>query len=60
MASAKNLAWLRETGRRYIIGAPKSELTKFAASLAAPSGWTVIRAGVDFKLTECADSGECC
>ncbi|EQD37319.1 transposase IS4 family protein, partial [mine drainage metagenome] len=26
MASAKNLAWLRASGRRYIIGAPKSEL----------------------------------
>lgn len=26
MASAANLAWLRQTGRRYIIGAPKSEL----------------------------------
>ena len=25
-ASAANLAWLRETGRRYIVGAPKSEL----------------------------------
>ena len=35
MASAENLAWLRETGRRYIIGAPKSELKKFAAELAA-------------------------
>jgi DDE family transposase len=33
MASAANLAWLRETGRRYIIGAPKSELKKFAAEL---------------------------
>ena len=29
MASAENLAWLRQTGRRYIIGAPKSELKKF-------------------------------
>ena len=28
MASAANLAWLRQTGRRYIIGAPKSELKK--------------------------------
>lgn len=27
MASAANLAWLRQTGRRYIIGAPKSELS---------------------------------
>ena len=34
MASADNLAWLRQTGRRYIIGAPKSELKKFAAELA--------------------------
>ena len=34
MASAANLAWLRATGRRYIIGAPKSELKKFAAELA--------------------------
>lgn len=58
MASAANLAWLRETGRRYIIGAPKSELKKFAASLATPSGWTAIRAGVEVKLTRCPDTGE--
>ena len=32
MASGENLAWLRQTGRRYIIGAPKSELKKFAAA----------------------------
>src|SRR6266851_5751684 len=30
MASSDNLTWLRQTGRRYIIGAPKSELKKFA------------------------------
>jgi len=35
MSSAENLAWLRQTGRRYIIGAPKAELRKFAAELAA-------------------------
>lgn len=58
MASAANLAWLRETGRRYIIGAPKSELKKFAASLATASGWTAIRAGVEVKLTRCPDTGE--
>ena len=29
MASAANLAWLREGTRRYIIGAPKAELKKF-------------------------------
>src|SRR5215467_4398792 len=38
MASAANLAWLRQTGRRYIIGAPKSEQKKFTAVLTA-DGW---------------------
>ena len=33
IASAENLAWLRQTGRRYVIGAPKSELKKFASNL---------------------------
>lgn len=58
MASAANLAWLRQTGRRYIIGAPKSELKKYAAELVTQSDWTVIRAGVEVKLTQCADTGE--
>ena len=39
VASAKNLAWLRQTSRRYIIGAPKSELKKFTAELVEPQGW---------------------
>src|SRR5246500_2575236 len=47
MASAQNLAWLRDTGRRYIIGAPKSELKKFAAELAAAAGWGTGPEGVE-------------
>lgn len=43
MASAANLAWLRQTGRRYIIGAPKAELRKFAAELATADGRREIR-----------------
>jgi transposase len=58
MASAENLAWLRETGRRYIIGAPKSELKQFASSLASTDGWRTIRDGVEVKLTDCPESGE--
>jgi transposase len=50
MASAKNLAWLRATGRRYIIGAPKSELKHCQAALAESTGWRVIREGVEVKL----------
>jgi transposase len=55
MASKENLAWLRATGRRYIIGAPKAELKRFAAALAAAAGW---REGVEVKLVRCPDTGE--
>jgi transposase len=58
MASAKNLAWLRDTGRRYIIGAPKSELKKYAASLAAADGWHKIREDIAVKLARCPETGE--
>jgi transposase len=58
MASAENLAWLRQTGRRYIIGAPKSELKKFAADLARPLGWRTIQEGVEVKLTRHPETGE--
>jgi transposase len=58
MASKENLAWLRETGRRYIIGAPKSELKRFAAPLAAAAGWRQVREGVEVKLARCPESGE--
>jgi transposase len=52
MASAANLAWLRESQRRYIIGAPKSELKKFAAELSG-AGWREIREGIEVKLARC-------
>jgi transposase len=58
MASAGNLAWLRETGRRYIIGAPKSELKSFASALAAPDGWRTVQEGIEVKLTRSPATGE--
>src|SRR5205807_1922955 len=58
MASADNLAWLRQTGRRYIIGAPKSELKKFAAELARPVGWRTVHEGVEVKLTRHPETDE--
>ena len=58
MASAANLAWLRQTGRRYIIGAPKSELRKFSADLAHPSGWHTVQQGVEVKLARHSGTGE--
>ena len=58
MASAVNLAWLRQTGRRYIIGAPKAQLRMFAAELATPDGWREIRDGIAVKLTRWPETGE--
>jgi transposase len=58
MASADNLAWLRSTGRRYIIGAPKSELKKFSSALAATDGWRTVHEGVEVKLTRHPETEE--
>jgi len=58
MASAENLAWLRQTGRRYIIGAPKSELKKFASALASSSGWRAVQKGVEVNLTRHPETDE--
>jgi len=58
MASADNLAWLRQTGRRYIIGAPKSELRKFGSELARPDGWRAVHEGVEVKLACHPETGE--
>lgn len=58
MASAANLAWLRQTGRRYIIGAPKSELKKFAAELGHLEGWRTVQEGVEVKLTRHPETDE--
>ena len=49
MTSAKNLAWLRQTGRRYLVGTPKSELRQWARQLTEPGDWQMVREGVDAK-----------
>src|ERR1700750_2548914 len=58
MASAANLAWLRQSGRRYIIGAPKSELKKFGAELARADGWRIVHEGVEVKLARHPETAE--
>src|SRR5262245_3107614 len=58
MSSKENLAWLQETGRRYIIGAPKSELKKFAGPLASTVGWRKVREDVEVKLARNPETGE--
>jgi transposase len=58
MSSRANLQWLRESGRRYIIGAPKSELKKHAHALAESRGWRKLREGVEVRLSRCAETGD--
>ena len=58
MSSRANLSWLRCSGRRYIIGAAKSELKKHAALLAETRGWRTLREGVEVRLTCCAETGD--
>ncbi len=58
MSSVDNLAWLRQTSRRYIIGAPKSELKKFTSELARPDGWRMVHEGVEVKLTRHRETEE--
>lgn len=49
MTSADNLEWLRETGRRYLVGTPKSELKKWASAIADARDWQAVRDGIEAK-----------
>src|SRR5213592_4677336 len=50
MMSTENVAWLQETGRRYLIGTPKSDLRKWAREIADATDWKSVRDGVEAKL----------
>ncbi|MGH7288713.1 MAG: IS1634 family transposase [Myxococcota bacterium] len=50
MSSAENVAWLQETKRRYLIGAPKGELKKWSREIAEAKDWRTVRGGVEAKL----------
>src|SRR5260370_28832159 len=49
MTSEANLEWLRETGRRYLVGTPKSELRKWARAIADARDWQMVREGIEAK-----------
>jgi transposase len=58
MASAANIAWLRASGRRYVLGTPKSELRKWAPALAERKHWREIREGIEVKLCAAPDGAK--
>jgi transposase len=49
MVSDENLIWMREGGRRYIVGCPKSELANYKDVLKDPNGWTELKGGVKVR-----------
>src|SRR6266699_3851802 len=50
MTSRQNLAWLQATGRRYLIGTPRAELTKWSTAIAATQDWQQLRDGIEVQL----------
>jgi transposase len=50
MVSEENVAWLQRTGRRYLLGAARSELAKWKPQLLDRTGWREVRDGVEVKL----------
>lgn len=57
MVSEKNLAFLRQSGRRYIIGTPRRDLRKFEQRL-LEHNWQRVREGVDVKLCASPDNAQ--
>jgi transposase len=58
MVSQRNLAWLRETGRRYVIGTPRSELRRWQREIASERDWQMIREDIEVKICPGAEGGE--
>ena len=57
MVSADNIAFLKQSGRRYIVGTPKSMLKQFERELLSED-WPVIREGLEVKLCPSPDGDE--
>ena len=50
LSSKKNVAWLEQEERWYVVATPRSEWKRWRAQLEDPSGWQVLRDDVEGKL----------
>lgn len=57
MVSEDNIVFLKEEGRRYILGTTKSHLKKFERQL-LEEGWHTVHAGIEVKLCPSPDGDE--
>lgn len=58
MVSQSNLEWLRSTGRRYLLGAARSELARWKPELLDEKDWEQAREGLEVKLCRSAQGDE--
>lgn len=50
MVSRENVEWLQRTGRRYLLGASRSELNRWKADFLSDRDWETVRDGVEVKI----------
>jgi transposase len=50
LSSKKNVAWLEQEERLYVVGTPRSEWKRWRAQFEEQSGWQVLRDDVEGKL----------
>jgi transposase len=58
MVSAENIAWPNATGRRYVIGTPRTELRRFARQIGEKTDWRQIREDIEVKICGGPDGSE--
>lgn len=58
MISENNLEWLRQGGRKYVLGSPRQELKKWERELIDREGWERVRDGLEVKLCPGPDGDE--
>lgn len=58
MTSEHNLQWLREGGRSYLVGTPRSEMKKWHRELVDRGGWKAVRDTLEVKLCKGPDGAE--
>ena len=58
MVSQENVSWLQRTGRRYVLGASRTELKRWRTELANETDWNRVREGVEVKLCTGPDGNE--
>src|SRR5665213_1412840 len=57
MVSAANVAFLKEGGRRYIMGTHKTLLRKYEQQLSAAADWNCVHEGLEVKLCRDPEGG---